>query len=67
MRNLPGAASLRPLEVHVLDKMGNAVFPPGFITTADINPDADSHRPDIRHSFADNSQAVIEYRTLEER
>ena len=59
--DLLGAATTRPLETHVLDKMRDAILARRFLTAANVNPDADRNRFYVRHLLTYNTQPVTEH------
>ena len=47
----------RALEQHVLDEMRDAAFGIGLVARSARQPDADRHRPHVRHRLGDEPQA----------
>ena len=56
--DLLGAAVLRALEEHVLDKMRDAVFLGPLLTRARAQPDADGNGTDRRHRLGEDREPV---------
>lgn len=51
---------MRTLEQRVLNKMANSVLRGRFVARASPDPNPKTHRPESRHVFRQNCQAIRE-------
>ena len=55
-----GRARAGPLEQHVLDEMGDAAAVDRLVPGPARQPDAEAHRPDVRHRLGDEAETGIQ-------
>ena len=60
LRDVLGAARVRALEEHVLDEVRDPAALVGFVPRPPRQPDADRHRPHVRHRFGDEPQSTVQ-------
>ena len=60
LRDVLGRARVGALEEHVLDEVRDAALRVGLVPRAAHQPDADRHRPDVRHRLGDETKTGIE-------
>ena len=60
LRDVLGRSRRGALEEHVLDEVRDAAVFVGLVPRAARQPDADAHRPHVRHRLGDEPKAVIE-------
>ena len=60
LRDVFGGAGVGALEEHVLDEVGDAAARVGLVARPARQPDADRHRPDVRHRLGDETETVVQ-------
>jgi hypothetical protein len=57
-RNIVGGTAQRPLEKRMFDKVTDAVLGAGFVSRPAPQPDAETHRAQLRHLLGENCQTI---------